>query len=164
MVDYWLADYFGRAWLRVHKGLAPGLGHLTGLCQAVARCEPLPAGQLWQAQDFAVRVWWRSGMASVLALVVIGITAKEVAQGAVLSAAVAVVATLSCFMAVAGAQVVMLRYRSDRTRLYLRKAGAPAREQPLPPGSPGLPRRSDFWLMLIITLAVVGILWIASGG
>jgi hypothetical protein len=164
MVDYWLADYFGRAWLWVRKGLAPRLGHLAGLCQAVARGESLPAGQLWQAQDFAVRIWWRFGMASVLALVVIGVTAKEVAQGAVLSAAVAVVATLLCFMAVAGAQVFMLRYRSDRTRLYLRKAGAAASEQPLPPGSPGLPRRSDFWLMLISALAVVGILGIASVG
>ena len=61
MIDYWLAGYFGQAWLWPSKGLRPLLGDLTGLCQAVARGEPLPAGQLWRAQDFAVRLWWRFG-------------------------------------------------------------------------------------------------------
>jgi hypothetical protein len=61
MIDYWLAGYFGQAWLWLSKGLRPLLGDLTGLCQAVARGEPLPAGQLWRAQDFAVRLWWRFG-------------------------------------------------------------------------------------------------------
>jgi hypothetical protein len=164
MVDYWLAGYFGRAWLWLRKGLRPRLNDLTGLSQMVARGEPLPASQLWQAQDFAVRVWWRFGMASVLSMVVVGIIAKAVAHGLVLDVAVGVVATLACLMAVAGAQVFMLRYRSDRTRLYIRKAGGPAGEEPLPPGSPGLPRRSDFWLMLISAVTLFGILAIAGLG
>ena len=164
MIDYWLAGYFGQAWLWLRKGLRPLLGDLTGLCQAVARAEPIPAGQLWRAQDFAVRVWWRFGMVSVLAMLVIGVIAKAAAHGPVLDVAVGVAVTLLCFMTVAGAQVLMIRYRSDRTRLYMSKADAGAGEQPLPPGSPGLPRRSDFWLMLISAVAILGIFGIASNG
>ncbi len=115
MVDYWLAGYFGRVWLGLRKGLRPLLGEVTGLCPAVARGEPLPAGQLWRVQDFAVRVWWRFGMASVLVMFAIGMIAIVTAHGTALNVAVGIVVTLLCFMAVAGGQVFMLRYRSDRT-------------------------------------------------
>lgn len=164
IVEYWLASYLGRAWLWLHKGLRPKLGELPALCVLVAHGNSLAAGQLWRAQDFAVRVWWRFGMVSVLAMLVIGVIAKAAAHGPVLDVAVGVAVTLLCFMAVAGAQVFMIRYRSDRTRLYMSKADAGAGEQPLPLGSPGLPRRSDFWLMLISAVAILGILGIASNG
>jgi len=65
LVDYWLADRLGRAWLRLHKGLRPRLGAMPGECALVARGEPLAASRLFRAQDFAVRVWWRFGMVSI---------------------------------------------------------------------------------------------------
>src|SRR6266851_7877004 len=57
IVEYWLASYLGRAWLWLHKDLRPKLGELPGLCTMVAHRNSLGAGQLWRAQDFAVRVW-----------------------------------------------------------------------------------------------------------
>ena len=65
MVDYWLAGRFGRAWLGLHEGLRPALGEMPGECALVARGQPLAAGRLFRAQDFAVRVWWRFGMVSI---------------------------------------------------------------------------------------------------
>ena len=53
MMEYWLADRFGRAWLRVHGSLRPLLGDLPLERARVARGETMPAGRLWLAQDFA---------------------------------------------------------------------------------------------------------------
>jgi hypothetical protein len=144
MVDYWLAGYFGRAWLWLRKGLRPRLNDLTGLSQMVARGEPLPASQLWQAQDFAVRVWWRFGMASVLSMVVVGIIAKAVAHGLVLDVAVGVVATLACLMAVAGAQVKVAA-EAERTFGIDLTPPLPPRHQPLRGGDGGHVAGEQFW-------------------
>lgn len=163
MVEYWLASWFGRAWLGLHKGLRPLLGGLPGDCTLVARGEPLAAGRLWLAQDFAVRVWWRFGMVSIsLLLPVIGLGAVLPPGRVVTDAGATIMTVLVCVTAIAGAQVGMLRYRSDRNRLYVRGAGPQAADEPLPAGAPGLPRRSDFWVMLIIAVVVFGVLFYAS--
>ena len=60
------------------------------------------------------------------------------------------------------AQMGLIRYRSTRIRFYLLKAGPQADDEPLPPGAPGLPRRSDFWIMLVIAVAVFAIILYAS--
>jgi len=56
------------------------------------------------------------------------------------------------------AQMGLIRYRSNRIRFYLLKAGPQADDEPLPPGAPGLPRRSDFWIMLVIAVTLFAII------
>jgi hypothetical protein len=56
----------------------------------------------------------------------------------------------------------LIRYRSNRIRFYLLKAGQQADDEPLPPGAPGLPRGSDFWFMLVIAVAAFAIILYGS--
>lgn len=163
IVEYWLASYLGRAWLWLHKGLRPKLGELPGLCALVANGNSLEAGQLWQAQDFAVRVWWRFGMtAIVLVLPIIGIGAALGPGRVGTDIGSDIILGLGALTGVALAQMGLLRYRADRTRFYLASGGWQAGGQPLPPGAAGLPRRADFWLMLLIALAAFAILLFAA--
>jgi len=60
------------------------------------------------------------------------------------------------------AQMGLIRYRSNRIRFYLLKAGPQADDEPLPPGAPGLPRRSDFWIMLVIAVTLFAIILYGS--
>jgi len=165
MLDYWLASRFGRAWLSLHKGLRPRLGDLPSECALVARGEPLPAGRLWRAQDFAVRVWARFGLVVFLPFLPVGIALSALRH--VRGLADVLVGSLLGMASLAGtamAQGGMIRYRSDRTRLYLLRADQEATEKPLPRGSPGCPRRSDFWVMLLIAVVAYAILFYAGSG
>jgi hypothetical protein len=67
-----------------------------------------------------------------------------------------------CLAGVSMAQMGLIRYRSTRIRFYLLKAGPQADDEPLPPGTPGLPRWSDFWVMPVIAVAFFEIIWYAS--
>ncbi|MDX6395269.1 MAG: hypothetical protein QOJ73_6332 [Streptosporangiaceae bacterium] len=163
IVEYWLASYLGRAWLWLHKDLRPKLGELPGLCALVAHGNSLEAGQLWRAQDFAVRVWWRFGMtAIVLVLPIIGIGAAMRPGRVGTDIGSYIMLGLGALTGVALAQMGLLRYRADRTRFYLARAGWQAGGQPLPPGAAGLPRRADFWLMALIAVAAFAILLFAA--
>jgi hypothetical protein len=163
LVEYWLAGYLGRAWLWLRRGLRSATGQLPGLCAAVAQGERLPAGTLWRVQDFAMTVWWGVGMAAMSTLVVGGLAADALFGGAVpLALVMSLGPGLISLFGIAAAQVAMIRYRSGRLQMYLRKAGAAAGWQPLPQGSPGLPRRSDFWLVLVFAAAGTSILLFAG--
>jgi hypothetical protein len=164
IMEYWLAAFFAGSRLRLGLGRPAVVGELRDSCRAAASRRPLPARQLYQAQDFAVRVWWRFGMvAIVLLLPVIGITAAVRPGQAGLDVAVDVGGVLVCVTLVALALMGVIRFRSARTRHYLRKAGPEARDKPLPPGALGLPRPLDFWMLLTISGIVFLILFYASG-
>ena len=163
MVDYWLAGHFGRAWLRLHQGLRPALGEMPGECALVARGQPLAAGRLFRAQDFAVRVWWRFGMVSIsMIFPLIGIIAVLHLGRAGRNAIADLMILVGCIATVSIAQMGLIRYRSSRIRFYLLKAGLQADEELLPPGAPGLPGRSDFWVTLVIAVAFFAIIFYAS--
>jgi hypothetical protein len=66
MIDYWLAGRLGQVWLTLHKRLRLTYGEMTGECAFVAGGGQLSARRLYQVQGFAVRVWWRAGMAAFL--------------------------------------------------------------------------------------------------
>jgi uncharacterized membrane protein YhaH (DUF805 family) len=165
LVEFWLAGWFGRAWLHVHSSLRPKLGDLPGECGLVARGEQMPAGRLWRAQDFAVRVWWRFAMAVLLLLlppagVALGIMAQlrwHAAETAVAWLFYAIAAVVIVALAQAG----LIRYRSSQNRLWWTKDKS-SPEEPLPAGSDGLPRRSDFWLVSLLAAAAFLILVYAS--
>lgn len=162
-MEFWLACRFGRVWLRLRKGLRPDMQGPADLCAAAARGQPLPARELGEAQNFAVLVWWRAGMAIILwifPIIAVGAILRPGQVGRDIGAALAGVPVFLTAMAMA--QMGFIRYRSDRNRLYVRKAGHGAGDVPLPPGSPGLPRRRDFWVMLAVTLVVFAALLTAG--
>jgi hypothetical protein len=163
IVEYWLAGRFGRAWLWLHRSLEPKFGLLPGECTQVAHGNTLPAEQLWRTQDFAVRVWWRFGMAVfLLVFSVIGLGALLNPGPVGTDVGTSLIFGFGCVTGAALAQAGLIRYRSDRTRLYLIKSGPQGAGQPLPPGAPGLPRRFDFWIMLMLALIVFAILIYAA--
>jgi len=59
-------------------------------------------------------------------------------------------------------QMGLIRYRSSRIRFYLLKAVPQADDEPLPPGAPGRPGWSDFWVMLVIAVAALGIIYAST--
>ena len=84
------------------------------------------------------------------------------ADRAATDVAVSLIFGLGCLTGVAMLQMALLSFRSSQIRLYLRTAGPRAGDLLLPAGSLGLPRRRDFWVMLIIAVAVFGILLYAG--
>jgi hypothetical protein len=166
LVEYWLACYLGRAWLLARRRLnfRPVNEGLPEVCREVAHGYQVPAGRLWLAQDFAVRVWWRSAMAAGLIFVplvfALGISVQlrwRAAETALTWLDYAVGASAI----VALAQMGLIRYRSNQNRLWWTKEKASPQE-PLPAGSDGLPRRSDFWLATVLALAACFILGYAG--
>jgi hypothetical protein len=163
MVQFWMAGRLGKAWLALRPGLRANLGELPGDCALVALGKPLSADRLWRVQDFAVRVWWRFGMASWLMFFpVLGIEALlrpgriGTDVGVVLGFAMACAATASM------AQAGMIRYQSMRVMQYLLEADPQAESEPLPRDAPGSPRPYDFWVMLAIAVGVFGIMLYAA--
>jgi hypothetical protein len=155
MIEYWVASCFGHWWLRVRASrgdLGSRKSTLIGWVGAASRGAPLTAGELRQAQNYASGVWWGLGiLAAVLVLPVIGIAAAVRPGPAGRNIGATVIFVLGGIVVVALAQAGLINFRSGRTRDYLRH-GPP--DEQLPPGSAGLPRRSDFWLIAALALVV----------
>ena len=163
LVEYWLADRFGRVWLRWHGSLRPVLGDLPGECARVARGEPLPAGRLWRAQDFAVRVWWRFGMVVCLLLFPCGFALGVLRHVHVVATVmISVFYGLGCVTGVAVGEAAMIRYRSNQNKLAWPAAGSSAQDEPLPRWSDGSPRKADFWAIVLLMGALFLILLYAG--
>jgi len=75
---------------------------------------------------------------------------------------VVVIFTLGCLGGIAVLQMLVLSYRASQVQWYLDGADPGAVEEPLPRGSLGLPSRWDFWMMLVIGIAVFAILLYAG--
>jgi hypothetical protein len=163
LIEFWLADLFGRAWLRLNRSLKPMLGEMPGECALLARRKQLPAGRLWRVQDFAARVWWRFGMTAALLGCAIAAATLAVSRGRVgTDIAVASIFAGAGVAGVAMAEMGMIRYRSNQNRLSWARAGASAGQERLPEGSAGLPEKSDFWLMFLIAGVVSSIIIYAA--
>lgn len=164
LMDYWLAGWMGRVWLWARPGLGESLGDMPTTCLALAVGEIVSAARTWQAQEFALRVWARFAIVVILpGFLDIGVAAAVRPDQAGRNVGAAILGVLVILMAVGLAQMGLLRYRADRTRRYLRQAGPQAGSEPLPDGAAGHPGRYDFWVMLVIAVAVCVILWVASG-
>jgi len=158
MVEYWVAGKLGQVWLHVHGSLRPEIGDLPGECARVARGEQLPAGRLWLAQDFAVRVWWRFGMAMCLLCFPFGFALGLFSSVHIVATALtAVFAVLVCCILISAAQGAMLRYRSDQNKLAWTVTGPSAEQEPLPQWSDGLPRKTDFWVIMVV-VGMIGLI------
>jgi hypothetical protein len=149
--EFWLADWFGRAWLRLRPSLRPRLADLPEECARVARGEQLSAARLWRAQDFAVRVWWRTAMTAMVLGFAVAAAVLVVSRGRIgTDLSVISVFAGAGLAGTAIAQAGWIRYRSNQNRRSWLAAGLGAREKPLPGSSEGMPRWFDFWLMLVI--------------
>lgn len=163
LVDYWLAGHLGRVWLRLRKDRRKEDGDLPGLCASVARGATLPARTLWRVQDFAGMIWLGVGVTPMVFLLVAGVAAKALSGGAIpFAIAVGSASPLVILFGIAAGQMITIRYRASQIRLYLLRADRAAGALPLPAGSPGLPRRSDFWTALALAV-IVGVILLVSG-
>ena len=166
LVDYWLACKIGRLRSRMRPAmrLRPLDTGLPGLCRRVASGEQLPAGLLRQAQWFAVACWqWLAGLLLVLMLAVgilLSVVHRVHPAASVLSG---LFVALLFLLAAAMSQSVMAIYRVGKTRNYLRQSDFEARDRILPLDSGGLPRRADFWGVLVAAEAVTAVLALAGG-
>jgi hypothetical protein len=158
MINFWLAARFGRIWLRVRKGHSAANRRLPDECMLVARGEPITAGRLLRAENFAANVWWGAGIAVCGLFVFAPITAVSIRGhlGGDVAAWVAGVAgsLVILFMS----QMGYIRFQSYRLLFYLRRSGLDADDRPLAPGAPGRPRSTDFWMTLGGSAIVCGLL------
>lgn len=164
LIEFWLASWLGRAWLCLNGSLRSGLGDLPGECALVARGEQMPAGRLWRVQDFAVRVWFRFAIAVVLLLFPFGFAlglSSQLHLHAVQAALTWLLYIMGCTLVTAIAMFGLIRYRSNQNRLGWTK-GLDSEGEPLPQGSDGLPRRSDFWLATLLAAGAFLILLYAG--
>jgi hypothetical protein len=163
LVDYWLAGHLGRVWLRLRKSMRPERGDLPALCASVAHGATLSARTLYRVEDFAVTIWVWACATPIVCLLVGAVAASALSGSRIPVGIVAGIGSaLLLLFALAAAQIPTALYRGGRVRLYLSKADLSAGALPLPPGSPGLPRRSDFWTALTLAVIVGGIIIIAG--
>jgi hypothetical protein len=159
LVEYYLASRLGRVWLRLHPGLKVRIGDGPDLCLTAAKDRQIQPAQLWRAQEFAVRIWWRAGMAAVmLTLPVIGLSAAVRPGPVGTDVGVGVILGLGCLAAVAMLQMLVIRLRADQTRRYLLRGGS----KPLDAYEGGYPTRFDFWAAAAVALIMVAILGYAG--
>jgi hypothetical protein len=161
LVEFYLAAQLGRIWLRLHPALKQRLGDGPEVCLRAARDREISPAMLWRAQEFAVRVWWRSAMASMVMLfpTVIAISLilgpKSRLEGwligglTLLWAAVAMTAMV---------QMMISRYRADQTRRYIAKGGT----KPLDGYESGYPTQYDFSFGTGLAVIVAGVLGYAG--
>jgi hypothetical protein len=152
IVEYWLAGYIGRAWLRLRPG-----GSAVGSedCRLVAHGGKLPAGKLWDAQHFAVRAWTVAAMACVALFCVVALAAEALPNGSVRNAAAYVVLALPGVAALAIGQIAMIAQRGRQTQRFVLRGG---RRAAMTVGEPrrGQPRARDFWVMLVVMILFAG--------
>jgi len=62
LVEFYVAARLGRVWLRLHPALKQRLGDAPDVCLIAAVNREINPAALCRAQEFAVRVWWRTAM------------------------------------------------------------------------------------------------------
>jgi hypothetical protein len=163
LVDYWLAAHLGRVWLRLRKSMRRERGDLPLLCASVARGATLSARTLYRVVDFAATIWLWASATPMICFLVGAVAVKALSGGAIPFGIVAGFGSaLLLLFGIAAAQIATALYRGGRVRLYLSKADQSAGALPLPPGSPGLPQRSDFWTALTLAVIIGGVIIIAG--
>lgn len=166
LIDYWLASKVGRVRLRVRHilRLRSVDDEMPGLCRRVASGEQLPAGQLQQAEYFAVSTWLWLGWLAILLMLPVGIPLsifhRARPAATVLSG---LLVALVLLLAAAMGQAGMAFFRAAQSRNYLRKADFAARNRALP-GDAGAPRRADFWWVLAAAIGFTVVLFMAGNG
>jgi hypothetical protein len=162
IVEYWLAGYFGRAWLRLRERGQSRPDDRPAACRVVARGGALPAGQLWNVQAFAAAMWFRVGMASAVLFGVMITATAALPDPGVRSVIASCLLVLPIVAAVSIAQMAMIGYRRNQTQRYVLRGGQRVASQVPGKGFRGLPRARDFWVILVVTLAGAALIFYSA--
>jgi hypothetical protein len=150
IVEYWLADYLGRIWLRV-RGYKTSQEDRSA-CRVVAHGGTMPAGRLWAVQAFAARTWFTAMVVSVILAIAVAFATQPLRTGIWSKVGDGLLLVLINLALISGAQMGMISYRRNQTSRYVLRSGPAAAAKPSE-APRGLPRRSDFWVILIVALA-----------
>ena len=161
LVEFYLAARLGRVWLRLHPGLKQRLGDCPDACMMAAVDRDINPALLWRAQEFAVRVWWRTAMASLVVFfpLIVAISLILGPNSRVEGWLIGILGLLWGAVAMtAMIQMMISRYRADQTARYIAKGGA----KPLDGYENGYPTGYDFSLGTGLAVLVAGLLGYAG--
>jgi hypothetical protein len=155
LIEYWLAAYVGRAWGRLRGDRRWSRGRAAAACGAVARGNgtTLPAGDLAAAQEFAARMWFVAALACLVVMLGLGVLAEPLPRGSWRDGVADSLLGPGLLAVIALSQMGLISYRRNQTSRCVLRGGQAVAARPSE-AHRGLPRRSDFWVMLAI--AVVG--------
>ncbi len=161
LVEFYLAAQLGRIWLRLHRSLKQRIGDGPDLCLMAAKDREINPMMLWRAQEFAVRVWWRVAMASLVVFVppAVAISLIRGPNSRVEGWLIASLTLLWVAVAMtAMVQMMISRYRADQTARYIAKGGT----KPLDGYENGYPTQYDFSFGTGLAVIVAGVLGYAG--
>jgi hypothetical protein len=154
LIDYWLAGQVGRAWDRLRPGRGRTRGRGPAACDAVARGDrAIPAGDLVAAQEFAARMWFVVGLACLAVVFAVALPAEALPRGGWRDALADGLLAPGLLAVTSLSQMGLISYRRNQTSRYVLRGGPAAAARPSG-ARRGLPRRTDFWLILAIAIAV----------
>jgi hypothetical protein len=161
LIDYWVASQVGRFWWRLSGGRGWSRGRGPDACWAVARGgNALPAGDVAAAQEFAARMWCVALGAWLVVILAVAFVAFPLPRGGWRDGLAHALLVPTFLGAISGAQMGMISFRRNQTTRYVLRGGSQAASRPSR-ARHGLPRRSDFWVMLVIAVAGAALLYYA---
>lgn len=149
IVEYWLADYIGRAWPWLRARRNGSDGHAD--CRLIAHGGSLPAGRLWAVQLFAASAWTVAAMACAVLFAVTGVAGVALPRGILRDVAGYVLLAFVMLAIIAIGQIAMISYRGRQTQSYVRRGGSRAAAAMSEPRR-GQPRAKDFWITLLVAI------------
>ena len=161
LVEFYVAARLGRVWLRLHPALKQRLGDAPDVCLIAAVNREINPAALWRAQEFAVRVWWRTAMASMAVFfpLIVAISLILGPDSRVESWLIGILGLLWGAIALtAMVQMMISRYRADQTARYLAGGGT----KPLDGYENGYPTGYDFPFGTGLAVIVAGLLGYAG--
>jgi hypothetical protein len=154
LIDFWIAGYAGSAYLRLRSSKRKVWGRSPAACKVLAHGGSLPGGELRKTQIFAAVTWIRLAIASAVLAAISLFIGSPLPNGWERTTLLYLLLFFDTIAVLGRAQTAMINYRKNRTHRYLLRSGPSSLTKALDPGSPCLPRARDFWIVLIVVLAV----------
>jgi hypothetical protein len=124
---------------------------MSDACQVVARGGTVPARKLWEVQAYEVRMWFGAAMTSLLAVIALAFATDPFQRGVSQQIVVGFLVVVLNIPLISLAEMGMISYRRNQTSRYVLRGGAMAGSKPSE-AARGLPRSSDFWVILAVTI------------
>ena len=162
-LDYWLAYRLRFLALRARWTRAqPTTGDWPADCEQVAHGVQVSPRDRLRAQIFATSIWYRCALASCGLFLVNALLGLAFPKGHQRDIVVDIAMTWIFVAAIAGFQLAAVSWRRRWTGSHVVRADR-GLDTPAYLLRRGRPRRRDFWLMLVIAVAVVAsALWLSA--